>query len=543
MDQERGATEPERKGDSGKVNRGRVDPSFGIPRLLLRRSLALGASLLVFPTLTATAAEPTLTYLYPVAGAPGETIVVTASGKLDPWPPRVWVDAPGVVFEAGKKRGQFAVAIAPDATPGPHLVRIFNDDGVSAPRCFIVAPVPEVREMETNDDFAKPQPITSLPATIGGRLDRAGDVDGFAVKLRKGDSLSAHLEAYVLGSAFDGLLRIVDQRGTLLGFNHDGRTLDPALTWQAPHDGEFVVQVMGFVYPATASVGLTGGEGCVYRLHLTTTMEGAEPRTEKEPNDTCDTAQILEIPSGTTGFIESAHDEDRFAFTAVKKRRYVLQLLAARTGSPLDAWMKIESTAGRELARSDDTEGTRDPQLEWSAPEDGRFIVAVGDLTHRGGPDYRYRLTIEEAQPAITATAAKHSVVVTAGQTAELKVTIKRIRGFEASMRLTAANLPCGVTAEEIEIPAKDGELLLKLTASPDAARASQPFSLILHNPATGASQPVIYRMTTAGEDNGVPQGYTQLLIPETERLWITVKPTTPSKEAAAPEPAPPSAR
>src|SRR5438034_834991 len=42
---------------------------------------------------TTQAAGPTLDHLYPVAVQIGSTNAVTAIGKFDPWPPKVWVDA------------------------------------------------------------------------------------------------------------------------------------------------------------------------------------------------------------------------------------------------------------------------------------------------------------------------------------------------------------------------------------------------------------------------------------------------------------------
>jgi hypothetical protein len=123
---------------------------------------------------------------------------VTASGKFEPWPAQVWVDAPGIVFKATGTKGKFDVEVAPDAMPGPHLVRIFTAGSVSAPCFFIVSRDPELRDTEPNDDFAKPQKMEQLPATIRGRLDKAGDVDSFSVTLNRGQSLVARADAYVL---------------------------------------------------------------------------------------------------------------------------------------------------------------------------------------------------------------------------------------------------------------------------------------------------------------------------------------------------------
>ena len=536
----------------------------------------------LFSGVSTSAADPVLNHLHPVAGQQGTTVSITATGKWDAWPPKVWVDSPGVIFKPGKGAGKFDVEIAKDAAPGPHLVRIFNASGASAPRFFIVAREPQTLETEPNDDFHSPQKIAALPATISGKLDKAGDVDSFAVTLKRGQVLVAWMEAYVLASTCDGMLRITDTDGHALVFNHDGRTLDPFLAWTAPHDGTFVVQTMGFAYPGTANVAFTGGEGCVYRLHLTAgpfvrhTLPLAIPRgkktpvefigwnlasprgeidgshfpehaataeislpgvlaelpvpvsdiaeiLEKEPNDTVANAQAVEIPAGITGRIQSAGDEDRFIFNAVKGRAYELKVTAARIGSPLDAWVKIENKDGKQIATNDDANGSRDAVLTWTAPADGAFIAAIGDVAHHGGDDHICRLAITEARPSVAVTVAVHSLSVQPGKTAEAKVNVKRGSGFKTKLQLTAKNLPDGVSAANVNVPDKDGDVTLKLTAAADAKPASQPFTIVLRETESGTEHIARFFMTTGGENNGVPQGYGELVIGSTEQLWLTV--------------------
>lgn len=536
---------------------------------------------------TITAAEPSLKHLYPAAGAQGSTASVTASGKFDPWPPRIWVDSQGITFKPAAKSGAFDVEISKDAPPGPHLVRFFNNEGVSEPRFFIVSQGPELLDAEPNDSFKTPQAIAALPATLSGRLDKSGDVDSFSVTLRKGQTLVASLEAYVLASTFDGMLRIVDTNGRQLAFNHDGTTMDPFLTWEAPQDGTYIVQVMGFVYPANSDVRFTGGEGCVYRLHLTagpfvrhtlplavqrgrksslqlvgwnlgsqiaefdasqitpeianaalelpatisaqplTISNGAEA-TEKEPNDSRDTAQAIELTGAVTGCIRNAGDEDRFTFTAIKQRTYDLKLSGSRIGSPLDAWMKIENSEGKELARNDDSAGSRDPQLTWTAPTDGVFTVAIGDLTHRGSDDFVYRLAITEAEPFVNATVPNHALAITPGKPAELKVTLKRTNGFKSKLKLAAKNLPEGVSALDVEVPENAGDVTFKLNAEPGTMPLGQPFELTLRETDGGKEHPVRYMLVTTSENNGVPQGYADLVIDSTSQLWLTILPEAP---------------
>ncbi len=494
------------------------------------------------------AAELTLPHLFPVAGAQGTTVSVTAAGKLDAWPSQVWVDAPGITFHPSKTKWKFDVEIAADAAPGPHLVRIFNEKGALPPRFFIVSREPETLEVEPNDDFRSPQKVEKLPATINGRLDKPADVDSFAVTLKKGETLTAKVEAYVLASAFDGMLRIVDPDGNELAFNHDdGRTLDPLLVWPAPRDGTFIVQVMGFVYPAGSSVALAGGEGCVYRLHLTTGVapvprdstlgaESAGPKPEGAA------PPPISIPGTAAGCIRKAGDEDRIAFTAVKKCAYEFNVIAERTGSALDAWLKIENQERKELARNDDAEGSHDPRIAWTAPSDGVFFAAIGDVTHHGGPDYVYRLTVSEAIPAVTGMAVGHAVSVTAGKTAEVKVAVKRVNGFKTKLQLAARGLPEKVSAPEVEVPEKDGDVTLKFVAEAGAAPVSQTLQLVLREAESGTEHVVPYFMSVTGDARNAIQGFTDLVIDSTDQLWLTVIAAPPKTEpppATSPPPNP----
>lgn len=496
--------------------------SSRIPLLLLIASLTF-------------AAEPSLTHLFPAAGAKGAPVSVTAVGKFDPWPVQTWVDAPGIEFKPTDTAGKFDVTIADDAALGPHLVRFFNDSGASLPRFFIVSRDADLPDTEPNDAFKSPQQITTLPTTISGKLDKGGDVDSFAVALKKDQTLTASLDAYVLASTFDGLLRIVDEHGTQLAFNHDGRTLDPVLAWTAPRDGTFIVQLMGFVLPARAEVSLTGGEGCIYRLHLTTEptpLIAFPPQVGEIEEQESENPQSITPPSVITGRIERANDEDRFSFPAAKGRAYALKLTAAQAGSPLDAWMRIDGADGKQLVRGDDSGSSPDPQLTWTAPGDGVFTVVLGEVTHRGGDDYRYRLEFAEAVPTVTGTSPEHEIRVTAGKTSELKITVKRTNGFKAKLRLAAMDLPEGTTAEEMDVPEKDGEIILKFASAPGAKSSSNPIRVVLREDTT--EHAVKYVMASTAEDNGVPQGYTELVLDSTDQLWLTVIAETP--KAVAPE-------
>lgn len=490
----------------------------------------------------ATAAEPALKQLYPLGGQRGTTLQITAAGALDPWPPQVWTDTPGLTIHPEKEKGKLSVEIAGDAPLGPHLVRFYNAQGASVPRFFFVSEEPVAVEAEPNDEFKNPQKIEALPVTLSGRLEKAGDVDSFGIALKAGQPLTASVEAFVLGSPFDGMLRVVDANGIQMAFNHDGRTLDPLLRWTAPRDGNYVVQIMGFGYPPSSAVGFVGNENCLYRLRL---RSGLEPRVvfpameimdqfENEPNDSAERAGLLSPPSVMKGVIATGGDEDRFAFTASKGMSYELKVLAARAGSPLHALLKIESPDGKVLAKEDGDGRGRDPKvIVYKAPADGRYLIAISDLTHHGSPEHQYQLTLQEAAPAISATAAGHAVSVSAEKGGEVKVAVKRTNGFKTALQLAAKDLPEGVTAPEIDVPEKDGDVILKFTVADGTAPLSQPLRLVLREKEGGAEHPVRYLLP--GSDKVDPASSMELVIESTDVLWLTVteKPAPPAPAKA----------
>ncbi len=532
----------------------------------------------------AAAAVPTLDHLFPVAVQVGTTNAITAIGKLDPWPPKVWVDAPGIVFKPETNSGKFLLEVATDARLGPHLIRVFNEQGSSGPRFLIVTREPQLAEVEPNDDFKKPQAVEHFPASLNGRLEKSGDVDSFAIDLEAGQTLVASLEAFTLASPVDAVLRVVDARGVQVAFNHDSGTFDPFLAWTAKAPGRYVVQVFGFAYPAESDVKFTGNNKCVYRLHLSrgpylrhtlplgvqrgaqtqlriagwnlrqhedVTFEGSDlpgngtqaalrlpgvdnvlsvsvgdgpELMEREPNDGASESNRLDVPSAITGRIEKSGDEDRFRFAAAKDEKYLLDVQSASLGFPMDPWLRVENPKGAEMAKNDDSAGN-DPKLEWTAPEDGTFVAAVGNVLHRGGTDYLYRLSVRRAVPSLKINVAETAFSVAPGKTNELKVTVKRLHGFKAKLTVSSKDLPVGLTQESVDVPDKGDEIALKLVASPEARPFSGPIQIVAAETESGIEHRATASLTSSTENNGVPGGFTRLVIETTDQIWLTVLP------------------
>ena len=477
------------------------------------------------------AAVPSLDGFYPAGGAGGRTGVVVSLGKFDPWPPKVWVDKPGVDFTAETNKGKFQVSIAADAVPGPRLVRLYSDEGASDPKLFVIGETDEIAEVEPNNHHAKPQVTAELPVTINGRLDKNGDTDSFAIKLRTGQWLDARVDSYTLASKVDAALRLVNTNGQQLAWNHDFVTLDPRLVWRAPTNITVVLQIFGWAYPPGSDIGFTGGEAAVYRLHLAVADSApgqCGSPNEKEPNDAVKSSVPIELPAVVRGTIHSGADEDRFRVSVTKGDTVEARLEAASFGSPLDAWVSIEDSAGKQLARNDDADGSRDPKLEWKASTNGHLIVSVGSVTHRGGEEYCYRLSLRTVEPDYTATLGANSVVLTCGSTNELKIELKRLRGFTNQLAVDFHQLPEGVTVLTTN-SLKDGANTIRLFAALDAPTFQGPARVFLMDGHTKAKRAVPFELITRGET-----GYSPLLIDSADSPWLTVRPK-PEEEKKSP--------
>ena len=505
-----------------------------VRRLLLQcfRIPAFALFCAVWVVSAASGASPALEMLFP-AGAPrGTTNTVVAVGKFDSWPAKVWVNHPGVLLVAETNKGKFTVTIAADAAPGPCLVRLYDDEGASEPRIFVVDAERALAEIEPNDHFAKPQPISRLPVTIDGRLEKNGDVDSFAIRLRAGEWIEARVDSHRLMSKVDPALRLLTTNGLQLAWNQDFITLDPRLVWQAPSNQTVVLQVFGFAYPPESSIRLAGGDAAVYRLHIAITNHSPEVCSipdEREPNERPDQSVPVEVPVEIRGHIRRADDEDRFRFSAIKVEVIEALVEAATLGSPLDAWLKIEDHSGKELARNDDVDGSPDPRIEWTVPTNGSFIVAIGSVTHRGGTNYCYRLSLRKLGPDFRATLAASTLVLTAGATNEVKLEAGRLRGLTNELAVIVQGLPAGVSAVATNLPRKDGTISVSLVAEPDAAGFQGPVQFMARDESNGQKRTVPFELTTRSDT-----GYPHLLVETCGDFWLTVRPKPTASEKPA---------
>lgn len=541
-------------------------PAFVLFSIALATAIAFGTPAMAKP--------PTLTELFPAGAARGQSLSVAMSGTFDNWPVDCRVEGDGISVKPGDEKGTLSIEVADDARPGIRWIGVHDKEGATSLRPFIVGSLPELIEVEPNDDPREPQKLDEPRATINGRLAEAGDVDGFAVTLEAGQILAADLEANRnLGSPMDGVLQVVSTEGFVLEQNDDAVGRDPRILFQAPATGTYIVRLFAFPADPNSSIQFSGSDAYIYRLTLTTggfiehafplavasdgsaeirafgpnipeadavldvpdddgpigpltlahpSLAGsAEVRrvdgpatVEAESND-LDNPQELPDRGWVSGRIDPPGDRDFYRITLKKGEKRFIQVESRALGLPLDALIRVLDADGDTLVENDDADGTaRDPALTFTAPADGEFRIMVADLYGRGGPNHAYLLGITVPEPDFAASLAAAVFTLSPGAETTITVAIDRKNGHEGEIEVTADNLPEGVSATKaVSKPEGDSAKSVTIELRAEGSSAVSSSFRIVARPIDGSGPERIASAKITGFEV------------ETHRPWLAVLP------------------
>jgi hypothetical protein len=466
-------------------------------------------SLFAIPAL---AAPPGFENIFPAGGQIGARVESTVSGKgleKETW--LGWCSNPHVVVLGGDKPKKFFLNIAKEAVPGPCIIRLYNENDASPPRIIEVGKFEEVLEKEPNDTLVDARPTEArMNVTFNGVLEKAGDVDTFAIRAQKGKRLTLDLHGYALGSPMDPAMRLLNDRGVELAAGHDTNNLDPRIEYTPTTDGTLFVQLFAFVHPPAADVSFKGSANHVYRLVVTD-----EPKPVVAVNE----PKTLTLPATVNGCISQSGEEDAYTFILKKSSSVQINVRAQSLRSPVDAIVRIEDAKGKILQQVDDSDkDILDPALRFKAAEDGEFKVIVADRFQHGSADHVYELIVKPFVPTLTATLDTHAYRLEAGKSVEVKVSVKMNGTFTGKIKAQAAQLPAGVTCEGVEVPAKGGELKLMLKAAAEVVANQAPFAVEIVTSAPDAVETVTATYVVPFTE---PRG--DLLITSDTHPWLTV--------------------
>jgi hypothetical protein len=492
---------------------------------MLRASMFLAISACL--AATATAATPTVESVSPGIGPRGgEFTVLLTGGRLK--------DARDVVFYdeglalrklevVSDNEVKATLAASADCRIGAHPFRLRTTGGLSELKLVQVGRFPVSAEVEPNDAAREATPV-ALNSTIAGVID-SGDIDSFAIDLRKGQRLSVEVEAIRLGGEMTDVVLTVngpDGREIL----HVDDTLltrqDPFASLTAPADGRYILKVRDTafgggptstyalhvgdfprpkaIYPPGGQagkdlrlklIGADGDEASVVlkppgdaddwwdyypSLNGSTAPTATPLRVRPYPCvDESETAKPHDWPVAFHGVLGRPGEVDSFAIRARAGEVIQVEAFAERVGSPLDSILEILDPDGRIVGRSDDDD-CHDSRIVFKAAADGAFRIVISDKRREGGPAYLYRIEVEQPRPSLEVflpgivrkSQARQVIAVPRGNRVTAYLGVRR-DGFDAPVHLQVEGLPKGVSLDTEDIPSEGYLTPIVIEAAADA--------------------------------------------------------------------------
>ncbi len=221
--------------------------------------------LVIFCALPAEAGSPELRVVQPAGVQRGATATITLRGARLTGALEVHFYEPGLTAAKVTAVDDGAVTaectVSADCRIGEHHLRLRTTGGLTELRTLWVGAMPIVDEVEPNGDFDAPQRV-AMNSTVAGVVT-SEDIDYYAVEAKKGDRISAEIEAIRLGrTMFDPAIAILNSERFELAVSDDSSLLlqDSVASVVAPEDGVYVISVR------EASFG--GSDQSTYRLHI-----------------------------------------------------------------------------------------------------------------------------------------------------------------------------------------------------------------------------------------------------------------------------------
>ena len=454
------------------------------------------------------AEPPDIEYIYPAGAQRGTTVPVRIGGyyfhgqanfemlgdgvKFQPVIKRtetIWFEGPLIHQPLSQQSENYPkdhlnkISVSKDAALGRRLWRCWTSQGATKTLKFVIGDLPEVTENEM-DGRPIPQAVV-LPVTANGRIFPREDIDVWAFTAKAGETIVMDAAAKRFGSPLNIVLAVRDAEGNPVATTKTLSGGDPIHWFKAPRDGRYEVRIhdakfwglQNHIYRLTfkrgphilshyplgarrgfnvetefhgpvlsghrASVSLKGAKG---DEHLVAVKNWGTARfvVGDYPEQLEEKKSSTSVPVVFNGRISQPGEMDEWSIKLEEKQLVILDLAAARLGSPLDAVLTIHDAKGKQLATNDDrAKDNPDPRLEFTAKTAGVYTLRVRDrFSSRGGPVFAYRLTAEaQLEPGFSIALPASFYNVTRDPKGGLESNKKEIASLEKRMTEIAAEL------------------------------------------------------------------------------------------------------
>ena len=412
---------------------------------------------------------------------------------------------------------EFEVTLGGDVPSGIYNFWLVNDSGASA--SAIVA-ADKLRNIAFGPE------VPSLPVSLHGLVSGSANLRT-SFSATKGQSVLLEVESQRLGGKLRPVLHIYDSANKHLQWSLPSPTLrgDTRLTFTAPADGKYIVELHDLQYAAPAPnhfrlkigtwqyadlafppaierskpipVELIGNFTSAEKVDVVADDGATAPPVLK--NDVVvgafrpsilmsDLPEVIEatpaeglqqlpaVPFGISGRLLKDGEQDKYKLTVKPGAKLRFEVFSDRLGSPMDAVLQILNEQGGQLAINDDVAGSADPKLDYVIPAKTTTVVlAVKEANGIGSPGNVYRVQVSDAsaeasKQGFQLTVAQQEQTVTAGERLVVKVTAERA-GYTGPIQLEFGTLPDGVQTQGTMIAAGADSTLMTLHGSGLATR------------------------------------------------------------------------
>lgn len=418
---------------------------------------------------------------------------------------------------------KFLVTAAADAPVGVHDARFVSRLGVSSARAFSVSTLAEVTRTRTNGSLETALELKLNSVCNAAMSARAVDFYSFAAT--KGQRVVIECATAGIDSKLTPVLIVADGDGRDLVVNRTSGRLDFTPT----ADGKHFIKVHSLTFKGgpeqfyRLALQSVAADAPVPRQATTRTVSSfswdreakfnVPQLAEAEPNNEHAKAQKITLPCEIAGRFFPAADVDTFEFNAKKGDVWWIEVASERLGLPTDPFVLVQRVTKEgdkekltDVAELNDIPPPMKPSSNGYSydgpPYDGGSADVLGKLEIKEDGLYRlqlrdlfggtrseaaniYRLVIRKATPdfALAAwalhmnlrngdrNAVSKPIALRAGGTMALEVVVIRRDGFDGEIELAMENLPAGVAAAGLMIPAGKSQGMLLVTAGEKALR------------------------------------------------------------------------
>lgn len=497
-----------------------------VPRLLLLLSLAAcGPSTADAQSVCLPA--PRLLTTMPMGGQVGTTVDVTITGESLEELDQLRFSHPAITAKQKENAdgvpipNQYVVTIGADCPPGIHEARVMTRLGISSSRVFSVGTLPEATSSVPNTTLETAMPLAVNSICNGKMTSKA--VDYYAFEGKQGERYVVSCAALGIDSKLKPVLVVADADGNDLRVERRGGAID----FTPEENGKYVIKVHDLTFnggpyhfyrlalqtiPADAPLPQLASTRNVNAFSWPPTgLTDDKIVAEVEPNDQADQMQQITLPCDITGSFYPAADVDTFEFAAKKGEVWWVEVASDRLGLPTDPSIVVQQVNGTgadaetvDLVELTDipspvkvssngysydgpcyNAGSSDILGKVEIKQDGLHRLRISDLFGgtRNDPRNVYRLVIRKAEPDFAIVgwalhmnlrngdrnALSKPMALRGGATMAFEVVAIRRDGFDGPIELGIDNLPPGVTACGLTIPAGQSRGILLLTAAEQA--------------------------------------------------------------------------